>query len=140
MRRTAGVRGRARSNSVPWTVVSTSGERQSVPNSGQLIRLIVEGNVTRDALLCEPGAGPRALGDVPGLNELFADQRLRLFLKAQMKTWSVTATRGQWRRRGSVMASVALMTAFLAGAYFAHQRSSIGRGARLTPPAAQDVR
>jgi hypothetical protein len=121
MRKVDDARESAPGESAPWTVVSVSGEREAVPNSGQLIRLILEGNVSRKALLCQPGAAPRPVGEVPGLSELFDDQRLRLFLKTQMQTWSATEARVQVQRfpKGSVVASVALMTALLTGAYFA---------------------
>jgi hypothetical protein len=128
--------------SAPWTVVSVSGEREEVPNSGQLIRLILEGNVSRKTLLCQPGADPRPVGEVPGLSELFDDQRLRLFLKTQMQTWSATEARVQVQRfpKASVVASVALMTALLAGAYFASQRSNLGRPTPEAPEAAPSMK
>jgi len=131
-------RRRAGDEAAPWTVVSVAGERQTVPSSGELIRLILEGTVSRHALLCQPGDAPRPLEDVPGLRELFEDQRLRLFLTAQMQTWSAVPARDQrqWFRRGSVMASVALMTAILAGAYFASHRT---KGVVHTSPASRSV-
>jgi hypothetical protein len=70
----------------PWIVGFGPEDSRMVGRFGQIVELVLEGKVGRDALLREPSGRSCLVGDVPGLAVLFEDEQLRRFLLHQRRS------------------------------------------------------
>lgn len=90
--------GDGRTRQGPWTLVSRSGEPRVVQHFGEILELIVEEQLAADALVSGPAGPARALGEVPGLMELFHDRALRAFLRDEKRRPNSRGPRAGGRR------------------------------------------
>jgi hypothetical protein len=69
----------------PWIVEFGPENSRTVGRFGQVLELVLQGKIGRDALLHEPSGRSCLVRDVPGLAILFEDERLRRFLLQQRR-------------------------------------------------------